>query len=387
MATYVRKRNAVLAIKQETTPGDDIWAGGMPTLATDYMRADVSIALNQSQVANTELIGSLDDAPPIPAGTKATVTVTCMARGSGTVGTPARWGTLMKACSYKEVIVPAVVATAATAASTNSVTLGAPYVATDALYQGSPVTLAVNPATPITTWVTDYTAGVAALSSTFTPALDNTTTVALPSHIKYVPTSDNTLITPLSMLVLIDGLAWRFVGCLGTWTLDIQTGGAGTFKFTMQGIFSGAEAQAFPTGFAADTNQPPIFIDSQCRLNGAVLRVSKVTLDAGVTVQMPDNPEAELGFDPGIITVRNSKGSVDPLMSVTDTLARTAAFLNGSISRFGATLGNTVGNRVGVVTPQILYSGMTPGDRNLLMAETLPFSCIAPDAGIILVTF
>jgi hypothetical protein len=387
MPTYVRKRNAIVAVKQETTAGTDIWNAGAPATATDYMRADAAISFNQSQVANPEMIGSLDDAPPIAAGTKGTVTLTCMARGSGAAGTAPKWGKLMPCCSYKETTVTAISATVLTAGTATTATLGVGYVATNSLYQGAPITLAVNPVTPVTTWVLDNTALVASLSSTFAPVLSTATTAAIPQHIKYTPTSDQSLIKTCSILVCIDGAAWRFVGMQGSWTLDVPTGGAGTLKFTMVGIFVGMETFTFPTGFVVDTGQPPIFIGGQCRLDRNVVRVSKMSFDAGVTVIQPENPEATLGFDPSIITQRDCKGSLDPLMSITETVGRMTNFTNGSVTGFAATLGTTAGNRIGVVCPGIMYTGNTPTDRNNLMAETLPFQATVADAGLILVHF
>ena len=388
MTSYIRQRNAVVAAKAETTPGVDAWGGGAPAPATDFLRADIAIAFKQAQIPNPEMLGSLDEASPIPGGTSATITLTCMLRGSGTAGTPPQWGKLMPMCSFQETIGAAVAAELATAGTADSVTLGASYSAVAQAYRGVPAILTGNPVGPVSTLITDYTSGkVATLAQSFSPVLSATTDVAIPAYVLYSPTSDDTVIKSGTIVVYMDGLIWTFTGCSGSWKLDITAGGAGTLVFTMDGQYNAPVAVATPSGIVFDTPQPPIFRGGISRISSALARISKFSVDMGGQMFNPENPEAGEGFDPSVITSRKPVGSLDPLMNVTDTIARMAAFKSGSAQALAAQLGTVAGNQFGVVVPAAQYTGETPAARSGLMAETIPFYCTGIDAGILLSVF
>jgi hypothetical protein len=115
--------------------------------------------------------------------------------------------------------------------------------------------------------------------------------------------------------------------------------------------------------------------------------VSQASFDSGATVYDPENPEALMGFDPAIVTSRAVTGSMDPLMSVTDTIARVQAFKAGTAQTVAAGLGTVAGNRFGIVVPSGQYTGLTPNNRNDLMAETLPFAANGIDSSLFLTCF
>ena len=152
-------------------------------------------------------------------------------------------------------------------------------------------------------------ADLATLAQTFSPILSTATRVAMPAHVRYEPTSDPTLAQTASMLVYIDGLAWRFTGCAGTWSCDVATAGVGTIKFTITGMFVDAEVATMPANPTVDTGQPPAFIGGICRFGRNLVRVSKVSVDSGATVVQPENPETLQGFDAALVTRRKAAGT------------------------------------------------------------------------------
>jgi hypothetical protein len=388
IGSVIRKRNCIVAVKSETTSGTDAWAGGQAVPSTDCMRADVSIQTTQSQAPNPEMTGALDDAPAIAAGTKGVVTLTVMLRGSGTPATPPKWGLLMPLCGYIQTIqASAVAATAATAGGASQVTLAAPYVATPQFYRGLPAILTGNPAVAATTFIYDQPSLVANLATTFSPILSTATLVNIPANVLYSPSSDPTLAFTGSILAYIDGLAYRFTGCAGTFTIDVATAGAATMKFTMTGTFIDAESAPMPTNPTVDSGQPPIFINNVARLGGSLIRISKATLDAGMTVEQPDNPEALQGFDPCVITKRNSTGSIDPLMSVTDTVTRVNNFMAGTLTSMALGIGKTAGNRFGIVCPAVMQTANSPGDRNNIMNESISLDLTGSNSSLYICHF
>ncbi len=392
---YVRRLNAVVAVRAETTPGVDAFGQAGPDPAVDFFRAEVTPNLTQQQIPNPETTGSLDAAAPIPGGTRGQVAIGCVLRGSGGAATPPRWGRLMPACTWEEVVNAAgTAATAATVGGADRVTLPTPYAAADQTYRGMPVVLRGNPVGPFVTLISDYTARVARLVHTFTPPLDTTTTAQIPPHVLWRPNSDPAAQNTATIYFYCDGLLWRFTGCAGSWDLDLTAGAIGRINFQMQGQFVGSFAAPVPTGIVFDGRdqdgrdlQPPVFRDGICRLDRRLARASRLTVSGGVQLYDPENPEAVEGYDSSVATGRQSSGSLDPLMNVTDTLQRTNDFRNGTAMSLGAALGGRPGNRFGFVVPQAQLTGSSPTNRNNLMAETLPFSATGINSSLYLTQF
>ena len=387
---YVRRLNAVVAVRAEATPGVDAFGQAGPDPNADFMRADIGVNLTQQQIQNPETTGSLDASAPIAGGTRGQVTLTCVLRGSGTPAVAPRWGRLMPACTWEEVPnATGIAATAATVGGADRATLPAPYAAADNTYRGMPAVLAGNPAGPFVTLIAGHTARVARFVHSFTPPLDTTTTVAVPPHVLWRPSSDPAAQNTATIYVYIDGLAWRFTGMAGSWDLDLPAAGIGQMRFSMQGQYVGVGAAPVPTNLRFDGEglQPAVFRDGVCRLDRLRARVSRLTFNGGVQLFDPENPEAPEGYDAATATGRQTGGSMDPLMSVTETVQRTENFRNGVAMSVGAALGTTAGNRFGVVVPQAQLTGSSPTNRNNLMAETLPFSATGINSSLYLTQF
>lgn len=383
MATVIRRKNQTIAVKLETTPGSDAWGGATPSAATDFMKADITVAFNEQQIQNPELTGSLDSAASIAGGMKVSVTITCTAKGSGMAGVAPQWGKLMKLCGFTETLVAAVAASAATAGTTSSATLGASFPATAQALRGQLVSLSGNPAAGLRSMVLDYSATkVATIGHVLPAALDATTQVTVPAHTLYAPTSDPTLVFSGTIAIFMDGLLWRFPGSVASWKLDANAGGIGTLTFTATGQYAAPVAGTVPTGIVFDAPQPPVFRQGIARLGGNLVRVSKASFDAGNVLFEPENPEAGEGFDPSIVTGRASKGTFDPLSSVTDTIARFASFRAGTAQSALIGLGTMAGNIVMVGTPRAQITNISPTNRSELIAETVAFDANAPDAGL-----
>jgi hypothetical protein len=385
----VRRRVTTIAAKIETTQGTDVFAGS-PNVATDFIKGDITITFDQQQINNPEMTGSLDQSASIAGGTKVRIEVTCQLKGSGTAGTAPQWGTLMQVCGYTQTLTATAVGapTAATAGTATTATLATPFAATAELYRGMPITLSGNPATPVTTTVLDYTVGrLATVGYTFSPVLSTSTLALVPANVLYSPTSAPANMKSATVYCYMDGILWKVLGCVGNWAVDLTTGGTGTIKFTMTGVYSAPTATATPTNIVFDATQPPIFRSDVCRLNGALSRSSRVTFDSGNTLYEPENPEASEGFDPSVITVRDSKGTMDPLMNSVDTVARMAAFKAGTPQSANIVLGTVAGNMIGITAPSVSYTGLSPQNRSEAYAESISFDCNGVDTCLFLTVF
>lgn len=385
VTTLVRSRYTAIAAKLESSPGADAIAGS--PAATDYVAGDVQITLNPESIANPAGTGSLDNASPIAGGLKPRLQLRVPLRGSGTAGTAPDWDVLMQSCAMKKVTqATAIAPTAATAGTTTSITLATPFAATAQLYRGLPLLLTGN--MTIETAITDYTAGrVASLGETLAASPTTATSASIPVNIQYQPVSDDADIRTCTVYIYIDGAHWRFVGCVGTWSLELATGGIGFLSFDLQAQFAAYSGAAVPGNWVPSVLQPPRFAGGRCQLNRALARSRTLTLNAGVNTVLPDNPEAPQGYDAALPVSRTTGGSIDPLTDTVSSFALFNAFQSGQPMPLMARIGSSPGNRFLAVMPSVKASGFTPGDRDSLQQDSISFTSDLANAGLLLTAY
>jgi hypothetical protein len=380
-------RFAAVAAKTESTSGTDAF-GGTPG-ATDWIAGDCVVAFNPDVIQNAELTGSLDQAPSIIGGLKPSIRITVPLRGSGTAGTAPVWGRLLTACTFKETVTAAAIGapTAAASGTTTSVTCGTPFAATAQLYRGMPLVLTGDQSTigPIV----DYTAAkVAMLGETLALAATASTLCQIPINVLYSPTSDESVYKTVTLYFYADGLLWTFVGGQGTWSLDLTTGGIGMLTFEFQAQFGAHSATAMPTGWNTTVlPTPPRFVGGKLQLNKTKAQANKLTVQAGVKLMLPDDPEASEGYGPAEPESRDSGGSIDPLMNTTTSVALFNAFRSSTPMSLTGVIGSTAGNRFCVTGPASKATGFTPGTRDGLGQNAITFALDGADAAVFLAQF
>lgn len=385
--SLVRMRFSAAAAKIETTPGTDAIAG--TPVAADWISGDFQVDFNPQVIDNPELTGTLDRAPAIVGGLKPQIRISVPLRGSGAAGTAPDFGKLLRCCTMSETVTAAAVGvpSAATAGTTSTITLGTPFAAVAQAYRGMPLLLSGDRS--VTTGIADYTAGkVATVGETAATAFAVATLAQVPINVLYGPTSDEATYKSCTIHFYADGLQWTFTGCQGTWSLELTAGGTGTLKFEMQGQMGTHTTATMPTGWNTAIRQtPPRWVAGRAQLNGAVARCRRLTLDAGVQAVLPDNPEAAQGYDPAVPILRDSRGTIDPLMDTTNQVALYNAFQNGTAMRLMAVIGANAGNRFLVMAPAAKAVGFRPGDRDSLGQNDIAFQCDGADSDIFLASF
>ena len=376
----VRMRFAAVAAKIETTPGTDAIAGTPAT--TDYLAADCEVDFDPVVVDNPELTGTLDKAPSIVGGLRPRIRLKVPLRGSGTAGTAPEWGKLMRCCTMSETITtPAVGApSACTAGTTTTLTLNAIFAAFDQKYRGMPLLLSGDRS--ILTGITDYTVGkVATIGETLATAGTVSTLAQIPINILYSPTSDESTYKTCTVYFYADGFQWKFTGVQGSWSIELTTGGMGYLTFDLRGQIAGFAAVAIPTGWNTVIRPtPPRFVNGRCQLNQTTAQSRRLTLDLGVQVILPDNPESAEGYDPAVPMMRDTKGSIDPYMNTTSSVALYNAFRNGTPMPLMAQIGGVAGNRFLLIAPATRAVGFKPGVRDGLGQHDIGFETDGADS-------
>lgn len=272
------------------------------------------------------------------------------------------------------------------AGSTTGFTAIAPWAATADLYRGMPVLLSTNPVTPEYSFMNEYSvARLAEIIKTMSGTLDNTTNVAIPANVLYIPASAS--IPACSMVVYRDGTAWKLTGCRGTVRKSFDAGGAVKAEFTMSGLFVSKTDVAIPA-ITYDATRPGSFRNSQFVLARKAIGTSTLAIDIANTLVFPPNPNNSEGFDTPEITARRITGTVDPsdvLVAtrdiMTDFRAGTAAIMHARLT--GGPAANA-GQRIGLTVPEVFYTGNDPGDRDGIATEEVSFFCQGEDSGIFL---
>ncbi len=384
----VRMRNAAIAVKTETTVGTDAIAG--TPAGADWLAGDVEIQFDQNAIPNPEMTGSLDRAPSIAGGIRPTMRIKVALRGSGTPGTAPEWGRLMTACTMAETVTGSAVGvpTAAAAGSTTSVTLASPAGTTAQQYRGMPLLLTGN--VTDTTGILDYTTGrVATIGSTLASAASGSTNWQIPINVRYAPTSDESVFKTATIYFFADGMRYRFTGCMGTWTVELSTGGLGFLTFTMRGdLVSAPDATALPAGALSIARPtPPRFVNGKMQLNKLSAQTRMLTVNAGVNIVLPDDPEAPEGVGPAVPVERAVAGNLDPLMNTSLSPARFAAFQAGTSVALMAIVGTVAGNRFLLTLPSIRKVQMGMANRDGLGVDAISFEADGADASAFLAQF
>ena len=383
----VRMKFAAVAAKIETVPGTDA-IGGTPA-AADWIASEMEVQFDPTIIELPELTGSLDKASSVVGGLKPRLRLRMPLRGSGTAGTAPDFGKLMRCSTFAELVTAAAIGapTAATAGTTTTVTAATPFGTTAQQYRGMP--LIVTGIAAGTTGIVDYTAArVITTGDTAGTAYTIGSLLQIPINVLYSPTSDESVYKTATIYFYADGLLWTFTGALGTPSLELTTGGIGFVSFEMRAQFASKSATAVPAGAAAVLRPtPPRFVGGKCQLNKALAQVRTLTINAGVNVILPDDPESAEGYGAALPIERDVAGNLDPYMNTTNSVALFNAFRAGTPMSLMAIIGSTAGNRFVAIVPNAKAIGMDPGARDGLGQHGISFQADGADSAFYLAQF
>lgn len=392
MATsdLVRMRFAALAVKHETTSGTDIISGS--PAAGDWVGSTCDVAFDPDVIDIPEYTGSLDKAASIVGGLKPTLKLRMPIRGSGAAATAPDFGKLLQCCTMAVTATAAAVGapTAAASGTTTTVTAATPFGTTAQAYRGMP--LLVTGDQTFTSAVMDYTAArVITLGETRT-ALTSSSLLQVPINNLYSPSSDESVYKTATIYLYKDGVLWIFVGCSGTWSLEITTGGLGFINFDLRAVYSAKSATALPAAAAtaAATRAlvvPPRLVNTKVQLDKVNAQIKTMTLNAGIEVTLPEDPEGADGYGAAAAVSRDVTGNLDPFINTSGTVALFNKFRAGTSVTLMALLGSTAGNRFAISCPAVKAIGMDPGERGGFATHSYNFQAEGADSSAYIAAF
>lgn len=386
----IRTKFAAVAVKIETTVGTDVIAGSPGS--TDWVGSDCQVQFDPDVIEIPEYTGALDSAAPIIGGLKPRLRLRMPIRGSGAAATAPDFGKLLQACTFAVTATGSAVGapTAAASGTTTTVTAASPFGTTAQAYRGMP--LIVTGDQSFTTGIMDYTAGrVITLGETRT-ALTSSSLLQIPINNLYSPTSDETVYKTVTVYLYMDGLLWTFTGCSGTASVELTTGGLGFITFELRAVFGAKSAVSVPAAAAtaAATRAlvtPPRFVSGKIQLNKVNARAKTLTINAGVNVILPDDPEGADGYGASVPVGRDVGGSLDPYMTTTNAVTLMNAFRAGTSMTLMALLGSSAGNRFLFTCPAVKAVAKDPGEREGLGTEGITFRADGADSAMYVASF
>jgi len=386
----VRTKFAAVAAKIETTIGTDVIAGSPG--AGDWIGSDCEVQFNPDVIEINEYTGSLDKAASIVGGLRPRLRLRMPIRGSGAAATAPDFGKLLRACTFAETATGAAVGapTAATAGTTTTVTAATPFGTTAQQYRGMP--LVITGVSPGVTGIMDYTAGRVITVGDTRVLMTTSSLLQIPINNLYSPTSDESVYKTVTIYLYIDGILWTFVGCSGTASVELTAGGLGFITFEMQAVFGAKSATALPAAAATAAAAralvtPPRWVSGRCQLNKTLAQAKTLTINAGVTVILPDDPEAQDGYGPSVPVERDVSGNLDPYINTASAVGLMDNFRAGTSMTLMAILGSTAGNRFLITCPAIKNVAMDPGDGGGLLRHGMNFQGDGADSSFYVCAF
>lgn len=384
MALTLLTRKGALLLKLETVESTD----AVPDPATDGILVEnIRLTFNPNIIDTNEVSPSLDTFDQIVGATPCQIDFDVYLKGAGSAAEPPEWGEAMKACGFAETItaaaIPAAAEPLAAGGTTKSAMLGTTALGTAQIYRGMPLLL--SGAQVGESFVTNYTAAkLATLTDTFATALDATSSYQIEPHVLYSPVSQS--IPSATIYVYNDGLLYKFVGNRGNVSFEFTSGGPGKMMFRYMGQFGSKTDAALPAP-VYNPVRPPIWKGGAFTIDGVAAAGQAMTVDMDNQLAQPDNPNNIEGFDAGVITRRQPKGSINPKETLVATRNLMQDFRTQTKRSLHGRLGLAAGNRIAVTIPSALYLNQTPDDRNGYRTVTVPFHATGQDAGVYIASY
>jgi len=180
------------------------------------------------------------------------------------------------------------------------------------------------------------TAGTAPSTSPLIQACRTVETIVAGTSVTYAPSTNTE--KSCTIYAYMDGLLWKFIGCVGTMTIQGDVGTLLMATFTMSAKYAAPVVAAVPAGAVFDASLPVMTSSIDVINDGAAINVGAFGVDLGNDVQ----EHKTIGYHSFVVanrapTMTFTKDSVATVAEWSALLASTNASLSAA---FGATAGN-----------------------------------------------
>ena len=394
MDPIIRPENGLLLIAAQSA--EDVAATLDPLLHAVPIEADSFTFGNPfaAEDAN-ETNGSLVQSAPLIIGQAVPISFQFRLKGAGagttyTSGVKPPHHAVYQMCGLRGFFQAAIAAAALTAGSTTTATLGTGYTGTAQLYRFMPLILSVGPGAGYMPFITDYTAGkVATLSDLMPATLTTATLAAIPANWTYAGT------TPIDAASRLadhpahtvgwyeDGNLYTWINVRGILDLEGRSARPGMATVRAMGTYTGSATVTMPTNAVLANHSAPILTKgagspSAIQVNRRELPISAWSLRNNGDVEGIDDPNTQYGFGAGQLAGRRPVFGADPLATLVSTLDQMAEVGAAGTGPIALRLGQTAGNRVGILGTQAQPIKADPAKRGRLRSLDREWQLTSP---------
>lgn len=178
-----------------------------------------------------------------------------------------------------------------------------------------------------------------------------------------------------------DGLLLKLTGCRGKCSFDMQVGSIGMMSFDLTGHFVSLTDIALPTP-TFRTNLPPALVNVPFLADAYAAVISKLSIDMGLEVSVPDSIAAADGFGQVQITGRHVTGSFDPQRVTKATYDFIAKWQGGNqVAIDTGVIGAVAGNKYEFSLPVCIHNSVGRGAKNNVGTYEMKFQADETAAG------
>lgn len=379
--TFKVSRKKQFAIKLESTNGTKATIG-----TSDYglQLNTMSIAPNVEMFDNNVFKGSIDQSESRTGKCSASCSIGGELKNSGTLNTSPKIDPVLKASRMVQSVVYGYAFTSASGSSTRlaDIITGGTSGATGRFVkiEGSKIYLA-------------DISGTFTVGETLTDSLGNWTATAgakdgTATGFLYRVSSISASEVCATIFGNEDGIGKSIYGSAGNFALDLGTDGYAKFTATLNGImdksaFGTAVAMLDDASITWESNSPAVVNSASLTIgNYSPVGVGRVTVDIGAQNTLIDDLNSTTWLDYASVNGRNAGGTIEVLAIDPSAYNAYAAFIAGTKASLNFTIGTGAGTQIEVMLPYIQYTGITDGDKNGFLQNSITFKAVGDDMSV-----
>jgi len=197
------------------------------------------------------------------------------------------------------------------------------------------------------------------------------TTGSVPSDAGHEIKPISSLVPSLTMGMYEDGVRKLLKGCRGTAKFNFKIGEPATVDFSFKGVEAGVIDTPLLTGLSFDDVVPPVLLNAVMSCDDVSLNIGELDVDIANTLAPKDKIDDQKGILSFMITERDTQGSFNPEMVLVATHDFYDKWFSNTPMVLDMAYGETVGNKIRVYAPSIIYNKVDDADRDgIQLAQT-----------------
>ena len=179
-----------------------------------------------------------------------------------------------------------------------------------------------------------------------------------------------------------DGKRSLLSGCMGTFTITLDTGKLAFITFSFTGKYSTDETDTAILSPTYPTVKPLRFAAGALTFNSVNLCTSTLSVDAGNTVTMREcvNASDRSGYHSAIVTDRAPVITADPESVLVATQNRDSLWLTSDPQALSLTINGPSDSTIVIAAPKAQIENKQQGNRNGIMSDDLTWLATANDS-------